>query len=282
MMALAIMRRVPAAMALAVSLILFGGAGPADAQNLDLRGDGQDIVIEAENGIEWHQTEHIFIARGNARAQRGNVTVFADVLRAYYREKPDGGTDIWRLDADGRVRIESPGEKATGDLAVYEVEKGVLVLTGKNGVRFEAGADVVTAKKQIEYWDKKEMAVARGNARVHREDKDLWGEVVVAYFGRDKAGKSEIYRVEAFDQVRIETPKDRIDADRGVYNVRSGMATVTGNVKLQRAKNVLNGCKAEVNLNTSVSKLFGCEDGARGRVSGTLQPQKQERNLGQQ
>ncbi len=254
-------------------------AGQAGAQGLDLRGQGQDVVIEAENGIEWHQQDKIFLARGNAKAIRGEVTVLADTLRAYYREKPDGGTDIWRLDAEGNVRIESPGEKASGDLAVYEVEKGVLVLTGKNGVRFQAGDDVVTAKKQLEYWDKKDMAVARGSARAHRDDKDLWADVLVAHFRKDKAGRSEVYRIEAFDSVRIETPKDRVDADRGVYNVKSGIATVSGRVKIQRDKNVLNGCRAEVNLNTSVSRLFGCEGGSGARVSGTLQPQKVQRNV---
>jgi lipopolysaccharide export system protein LptA len=253
--------------------------GPAAAQNLDLRGGVQDVVIEAENGIEWHQGDRMFIARGKAKAQRGEVTVFADMLRAYYREKPDGGTDIWRLDAEGHVRIESPGEKASGDLAVYEVDKSVLVLTGKNGVRFQAGNDVVTAKKQLEYWDQKEMAVARGSAHALRDDKNLWADVLVAHFRKDKAGRSEVYRIEAFDSVRIQTPQDRVDADRGVYNVKTGIATVSGRVKIQRDKNVLNGCRAEVNLNTNISRLFGCEGGGAARVSGTLQPEKVQRNV---
>lgn len=259
--------------------LLLWAAGGLQAQNLDLRSAGQDVVIEAENGIEWHQGDKIFIARGKAVAKRGEVTVFADVLRAYYREKPDGGTDIWRLDAEGHVRIETPGEKASGDLAVYEVEKSVLVLTGKDGVRFEAGADVVTAKKQLEYWDKKEMAVARGSAHAHREDKDMWADVLVAHFQKDKTGRSEVYRIEAFDNVRIETAKDRVEAERGVYNVKSGVATVSGQVKIQRDKNVLNGCRAEVNLNTNISRLFGCEGGAGARVRGTLQPEKVQRNV---
>ncbi len=271
---------------IACTLAWLAFAATASAQTIDLGagapGAGENVVIEADNGIEWHQTDQVFLARGNAQATRGTVTVHADTLRAHYREKPDGGTDVWRLDADGNVRIVTPGEKATGDLAVYDVEGRVLILSGQSGTRFEAGTDVITAKKQMEYWELKNVAVARGDAHALQNDKNLWAEVLVAHFARnEKTGKSELYRVEAFDNVRIETAQDNVKADRGVYNARSGLATVTGKVIIQRGKNVLNGCKAEVDLNSGISKLFGCDANGRGRVSGTLQPGKLKRNLEQ-
>jgi lipopolysaccharide export system protein LptA len=64
--------------------------GPAFAQSLDFS-HGGPISITASNGIEWRQKEQEVIAQGNARAVRGNVTVTADRLVAWYRKK-GGGT----------------------------------------------------------------------------------------------------------------------------------------------------------------------------------------------
>jgi lipopolysaccharide export system protein LptA len=70
---------------------------------------------------------------------------------------------------------------------------------------------------------------------------------------------------------------DTVSADRGVYNVASGIATLTGTVQIIRGRNRLNGCRAEVNLNTGISKLFSCPQ-TRGtkRVRGVLQPIKKK------
>ncbi len=267
------------AAAVAVALGPLPWAPPALAQSLSLTGGDGDTPIEiyAEDGIEWRQENQLFLARGNARAVRGEVEVRADVLTAYYRETPKGGTDIWRLNADGKVRISSPGEKAYGEKGVYDVDNGILVLSGGR-VRLVTKEDEITADGQLEYWEKKQMAVARGNASAVRGDRRLRADVLAAYFRRDKDGKSAIYRVEAFDNVRIKTGKDKARADRAVYNVQSGIATLTGSVKIVRGGNQLRGCRAEINLNTGISKLFGCgPPGAGGRpVRGVIQPVKKK------
>jgi len=259
-------------MALAMAL----GAGAADAQGLNLgagRSD-QPIEITADNGIEWQQEALVFLARGNAKAVRGEVTVLADELRAYYREEKTGGNEIWRLDAIGNVRIKTATETAFGKQAIYQVDLGVLVLTGGK-VRLVTRTDEITADKQLEYWENKQMAVARGNAFAVRENKRLKADVLAAYFKPDKAGDSKLYRVDAFDKVTIVTDKDTATSERGVYNVESGIATLTGSVQLTRGENVLNGCRAVVNLNTGVSNLYSCPaTGAapRERARGVLMP----------
>ena len=250
----------------------------ARAQSLNFGAGQSDLPIEifADNGIEWQQENLVFLARGNARAVRGEVTVYADELRAYYRERNDGSTDIWRLDANGRVRIKTAQETAFGQKAIYQVDKGILVLSGGK-VRLVTGSDEITADKQLEYWEKKQMVVARGNAFVVRQNKRLRADVLAAYFRVDKKGKNRIYRVDAFDSVEIVTGKDTATSDRGVYNVESGIATLTGSVKLVRGQNVLKGCSAEINLNSGVSKLFSCPPSASGagnRARGVLRPRK--------
>ncbi|OHC75149.1 MAG: hypothetical protein A3G18_06130 [Rhodospirillales bacterium RIFCSPLOWO2_12_FULL_58_28] len=261
--------------AVVLSPIMAPGGRPASAQSLNFSSGGSDVPIEifAENGIEWQQEELIFLARGNARAVRGEVEVRADLLRAYYRRSETGATVITRLDAEGNVKIITPGEKAYGNKGIYDIENAVLVLSGGK-VRYVTANDEITADNQIEYWEKKQMAVARGNAVATHEGKRLRADVMAAYFRNNEKGKSSVYRVEAFDNVRIDTDKDQAASDRAVYNVESGIATLTGSVKIIREQNELNGCSAEVNLNTGISKLFSCPSAVQGgeRVRGFLKP----------
>ncbi|MFI4987535.1 MAG: hypothetical protein ACHQF3_08840, partial [Alphaproteobacteria bacterium] len=63
------------------------GTGAAAGDNvLGLPGqnNGMPVTVEAEQGIEWQQEKQEYIARGNAKAVRGDVTVYGQVLTAYY------------------------------------------------------------------------------------------------------------------------------------------------------------------------------------------------------
>lgn len=258
---------------------------PAGAQMANFGGaEGGPLEVQADNGIEWQQEGKVFVARGNAVASRGTTKVNAHVLRAHYRDKKQqggGGTEIWRLEAEGDVVVSTPSEKAYGDRADYDVDQGVVVLRGAKGAKLVTQQDTVTADQQLEYWQSKRLAVARGNAVVvHKENgqnKTLRANVLTAHFKENRAGKTEVYRVEAFDGVRIDTSSEIVTADKGVYNVESGIATLTGSVKITRGPNELNGCAAEVNLNTGISRIQGCgtaAGGGGGRVRGTLVPSK--------
>lgn len=257
--------------ALVSALIL--AASPALAQSLNFgKGDSdQPIEVFADEGIEWQQDNLTFLARGNARAVRGDVTIHADELKAYYRKLPQGGTEIRQIDALGSVRIVTPGETAYGERGIYDVDNAILVLSGGK-VRLVTANEEITALGQIEYWERKQMAVARGDAKVVQSDKTLAADVLVAYFNKNKAGKSEVHRVEAFDNVRVNTGKDSATSRRGVYNVKSGIATLTGAVQIGRDGNKLDGCRAEINMNNGVSKLFGCGPGGKGQVGGVFKP----------
>jgi len=267
----------PLAMALALALAAVLTAGGSLAQSLNFSGGDAPIEVFADNGIEWQQDRLVFVARGNARAVRGEVTVYADELRAYYRENAGGNTDIWRLDAIGKVRIKSPDGTAYGAQGVYNVDDGILVLSGGKQVKLVTPTDLITAERQLEYWEKRQMAVARGNAMAKRQDRELRAEVLAAYFKRGKSGANELHRVEAFDEVKVITQNDTAISKRGVYNVDSGIATLSGDVKILRDGSTLKGCSAEVNLNTGISRLHTCKSDANGgtnRVRGVLRPRK--------
>jgi len=245
-------------------------ANGAYAQGLDLRGgaDGQPIAIDASGGIEWNQDKNVFIAAGPAKATQGDLVLDADELRAYYRDGASGGSEIYRLDAIGNVRITSPGRVATGGLAVYDVDKSVVVLKDGNPVKLISGADIIIAKGQLEFWDKRSLAVARGGAQAARVDKRIRADVLTAHFTKGAGGKTQVELIEAFDNVRIDTDKEQVFSDRAAYNVPTGLARLTGSVKIERGGNQLQGCSADIDLNTGISRLNSCK-GPDGGVKGT-------------
>lgn len=276
-----------AAFALAAALAL---AVPAAAQELSLTGEGP-VEILADDAIEWRRDDQTVVAHGNARATRGATTVFADRLIARYRNRegaalpgtgPTGSGEIWRLEAEGNVRIVGGNDRAEADRAVYDLDRRVLVLTGR-ALSLTNGADRVTARDALEYWAETRMAVARGEAVVTSEDRTLEADTVVAYFVEDGAaadpapaaaegprGANRLDRAEAFGNVRITTAKEVVRGERGVYTTVDGLARVSGNVRITRGQNQLNGAYGEVNMKTGVSRLLPAPG---GRVAGMIVPE---------
>ncbi|MDE0815520.1 MAG: hypothetical protein OSB46_16285 [Alphaproteobacteria bacterium] len=238
---------------------------------------GQAVEIEADNGIEWNRDQRMYVARGNARAARGGAEIFADELTAYYRgndaeDKGSGknnkeGQTIFRVDADGHVRVRSKNNQAYGDQAVYHVEQAVFVLVGKT-LRLETARAKITAQDSLEYWEDRQLAVARGGAIATSENRRLRADILTAHI--DNQGRQEIKQIDAFGNVVVSTRNVIARGDEGVYNPKTSIATLCGGVKITRGGNQLNGDCAEVNLRSGKSRLIG----GRSRVKGLLSPKK--------
>ena len=315
------MRRAAGAL---VSLLAGLAMPPAWAQQIDLS-KGGPIDVTARDGFEWHQTEQTITANGDARAVREQVTVLADQLVAHYRKKAadtpatpaaatpasatqapatpapaatsdidNGSSEIYRLDAIGHVRIVTPTDEAVGDKAVYDIDKAVLVMTGK-GLRLTTPQYVMTARDSMEYWSQRHMAVGRGNALVVATDgRRLSGDVLVGFTsdaGKPEAGKPDagkpdsartaaatpgsvestgkLERVEAYGNVEVRTQTDVVRGERGVYVPDTGVARVFGNVRVIHNQNVVTGAAADVNMKTGIAHVVS--DPSR-RVRGLIVP----------
>ncbi|GAA0589482.1 LptA/OstA family protein [Caenispirillum bisanense] len=303
------MRAAVTALALGLGLMAGGvvvvaDGAPAAAQTLNLAtggsGGGQGaapvpIEVLADDGIEWLQDERRFIARGNAVATRGTTQVLADRLIADYRELPEeqgGGTQVFRLTAEGNVTIRSPQETATGTRSIYDVDAAILYLWG-GPAKLVTPTDMVSATKEIRYYERDRKAVAEGDAVAVRGDRRINADVLTAFFvdpeaaprkqpakaaananaNDSLAGGSELERIYADGNVVITTSKERIEARQGNYNAKTGIAEMEGSVKITQGKSVLQGDRATSNLNTHVSTLHS---GAGGMARGLLVPKTQE------
>jgi lipopolysaccharide export system protein LptA len=286
---------------LAAMLAQAAAQGVSPLGGLGAQDNGKPIGIEASNGIEWQQSNRVYIAHGDAKATRGDTSVFADTLYAYYRPvaqaqtvavskkgAPDpvsgggGSTEIYRLEADGHVRFTTPTQTMTGDHAVYDVDQTILVVTGKD-LRLVTPRDTVTARDSIEWYDAKQLGVARGDALAVRDDRRVRGDVLTALMQKQgKDGPSRISRINANGNVIVSSADQIARGDAGIYNLDSGIATLAGHVRLTRGDNELRGRYGVVDLNSNVSRLLSAPPGAKvlaggsetARVEGLLVPRR--------
>ena len=254
-------------------------AGPTATYSQSLgfgRSNGEPIHIEANEGIEWQRANQVYIARGDARASQGGVTVEADELVAYYRSTELGSDEIYRLDANGNVRILSDSEVATSDKAVYDVVKGILIMTGEQ-ISLVTAQDTITARDSLEYYEDRQLAIARGDALLIRRDRRIRADTLMAHFSAKEGQErsSEMERIEAIGNVHLSTETDIVTAEQADYNLKAGFATLTGDVRITRGETQMNGDRAEVNLNTGQSRLLTNAPGAqktRDRVRAIFVP----------
>ncbi|MCW5774282.1 MAG: hypothetical protein KIT16_21750 [Rhodospirillaceae bacterium] len=244
--------------------------GQAAAQGLPIPGFGKTgaalpIAIEADKGVEWRQNEQVYIARGNATAKRGDTTVRAETLTAHYRKTADNRQEIWKIVAEGAVKITTAKETITSDVAEYMVETGVFTLKGRP-VKLDNGKSVLTAALVV-YDTNARVARVSGGATVVEDKRKVTADTFVAYF-KEEGGKEALKRVEARGHVVITTPTEIARGDRGDYDADSKIATLTGNVRLTRGDNQLNGHRAVVNMKTGISRLLADADSGTSKPNG--------------
>ncbi|MCF8479413.1 MAG: hypothetical protein K9H25_03175 [Rhodospirillum sp.] len=261
-----------------------GCAGPALGQTAG----GDPLEVFADDGIEWRRDEGLYIANGNAAAIQGTSEVYADRLIARYRpaegdDGTTGSTDVYRMEALGNVRILMPNQTITGDKAVRDMERDVMWLTGDN-LRMETSTDIVTARDSLEYWETRDLAVARGNAVSTQKEsgQTITADVLTAYFKDEAEGiapstpspakgggagtgmgmaapvgdQSRVKIMTAVGNVVVVTNEDVIRGDEATYDPASGEATILGTVTITTAGEQMSGNRATVNMRTGVSRLF--------------------------
>jgi lipopolysaccharide export system protein LptA len=303
--------------AASIGLALLLAARPdhsAVAQLLNPSGDNLPLQVQADSGIEWQQDQKLYIARGNAVATRGPASVRADMLVAHYREvkgssaagNTGGNTEIYRVEAEGGVTMTRDGQTVIGDRAVYDLDQALMVVTGK-ALKLTTATDTVTARDSLEWYDQKQVAVARGNAVAVRNGKTIKADILTAYMVKAKpadskapapsgkapggqsgkpsptpvsapgapvAAESKINRVDAQGHVVVTNAVDTGRGDYGVYNAETGICTLVDNVVITRGKDVIRGQYGVMDLNKNVSRMLpasaGAPAGAPQRVQGLL------------
>ena len=263
-------------LALAVLGLLAAAPAVLRAQPIDMT-KGGPVEVTSDNGMEWHQTEQTIIARGNARAVRGNVTVTADTLTAHYRKKapapgqparpapppaagaaalpgasPDdtGNNEIYRLEADGHVHIFTDTDQAFGDHAIYDIDQAVLVLTGRD-LHIITPQQTMSARDVMEYWSQKHMAVGRGNAVVVTSDgRRLSADILVGYTVDPNAPGQPVAKP-------VAAKPDKAAADPLGAGGKLQRVDAFGHVEVRTATEIMHADKGVYVPDTGIARMAG-------------------------
>jgi lipopolysaccharide export system protein LptA len=113
------------------------------------------------------------------------------------------------------------------------------------------------------------QATFTGKVVVTRRTLTVWAPKVVVDYGA--GGPSDIRSFVASGGVRIKTKDQDVTGDRAIYDPKTQMLRVTGNVKVVNATSTVAGPDMLVDLKTDTTTFTG---GGGGRVTGIFTPQQ--------
>ncbi len=235
----------------------------------------EPIEITADDTLEWRRNDNLFVARKNALATQGDVSVSAAILTANYRDGAKKGFEIYRVTANTNAVIQSKQSKAYGDDATYTIDNGLAVMTGSN-LRLVTAEQTITARDRFEYWVPQGKLIAIGQAKIVRPTDTLEADTITATLKENAAGERVLHTLEAEGNVVITTPTEVLTGDYGIYRADTNMAEIKGNVTGKRGQNILQGERADIDLNTNISKMYGADGSTKGRVRGVFFPNSKD------
>lgn len=267
---------------LILSLFIVSAVQTAGAQGLTQSNSKEPIEITADKTLEWKRNEKLFVATQNALAKQGDVSIAAAVLTANYRDGQESSMEIYKMKATDNVVIHTRESSAYGDVATYNVDDALAIMTGDN-LKLVSPDQILTARDQFEYHVNKGELIAIGDAKIDRPKPEggkdtVTADIISALFINNEKGERVMKQMEAKGNVVITTPTEVITGAYGIYRAKSNKADLTGGVTIRRGPNILEGDHAEVDLNTNTSKLFGGKNTSDGRVHGIFYPGSEDKS----
>jgi lipopolysaccharide export system protein LptA len=159
---------------------------------------------------------------------------------------------------------------SAGLLAIAAAAQSVSSLKNHN-----SNAPVDFAADRIELQDRADRAVLSGNVDITQGDMRLRASrVTIAY---SSAGQTEVTRMDASGGVTMTSRGETARAQFAIYDLRTRLVTMIGNVVLIKAgQGETRGNRMVLNLNSGLATLDGGRAGgsAGGRVTGRFTPPK--------
>nr|WP_245539074.1 LptA/OstA family protein [Saccharibacter floricola] len=259
------------------------------------RSHGQVVHLYWKKEEIYDRNQQTVTLTGGARAQRGDITVDGDVLIGYLRHKAanpaapkkdnasgDSSMELYRVEARGHVHVYNLRDQGWGDHGLYDVDKAVMIMTGKN-MKFTTPRQTMTARDLVEYYPNTHVSIGRGEATVtttdgHRIIADVLEAIGLsnqqkAQNAADAArsgqapSNSSLDRAYGWGHVVIRTRNQVATGDRGVYLFGPQLARLIGHVHVTQGQNQNNGSQAIVDMKTGISHMLpGTDSPIQGLV----------------
>jgi lipopolysaccharide export system protein LptA len=126
------------------------------------------VNVEADQ-MEVRSAENIAIFSGKVDAKRGDTQMVSDLMTVHYAKRNAAadpaasglsGSEVTLIEAEGQVRIETPGQVVTGDSATLDVLTDMLTVTG--AVTVTQGKSIIKGTRLVSDLKKKTSQMAGG------------------------------------------------------------------------------------------------------------------------
>jgi len=131
----------------------------------------------------------------------------------------------------------------------------------------------------LEVRDKDKTATFSGDVQLVQGDTVLNCKKMVVFYNtdaknaasKDGADSKSIRRIEVHGDVVVTQKDQKATADKGLFDMKTNVITLVGNVVISQGQNVVKGDRLSVDLTTSVSRVE-CAKSSQCRVQALLQP----------
>ena len=131
-----------------------------------------------------------------------------------------------------------------------------------------SNAPVNYAANRIELQDRENRVVLSGNVQIDQANLRMnSARTIVDY---SDAGSLSINRISATGGVTVTRGNESARGNVAVYDFNRRVITMTGNVRLRRGSDTLNGGRLTIDLRTGLSSVDGSGGGENGRVTGSF------------
>lgn len=134
----------------AVVVPVVTGGGPAQGQLL--RGHDSNAPVDfSADRIEVQDRADRVVVSGNVHVTQGELVLDAARMTVAYRNggtgTGTGGIQIQRLDASGDVRVRRGGDRARGDVAIYDLNSRIITMLGN--VQLDQGTNRLSGGRLV-------------------------------------------------------------------------------------------------------------------------------------
>lgn len=213
------------------------------------------VEIEASHQLEWLRDQNKYRATTDVLIKQGSTTITGDNAEAEYDAK-EGPSALTVITVTGNVVINDTGRIIHAEKAVYDTRTQILNLTGDT-ITLDTPQMNAVAHKTMDYNAAENKATATGNAMVKNPTQQVNGETITAWLEKDT---NRLLRAEASGHVVItrKAPDGTADIARSgnaVYDADKNTAHLTGNVKMARGENFMQGDDAVIDMTTGHATL---------------------------
>lgn len=143
--------------------LLSAGTGGDTARAQALANHNSNAPVDfAANSIEVQDRADRVIISGNVRVTQAGMTLTAARMTVAYSRQ--GGTDVNRLDATGGVVVTKGDERASGNVAIYDLDRRLITMVGNVELR-QRGNNLHGGRMVIDLNSGRATVDGRGAAR---------------------------------------------------------------------------------------------------------------------